>query len=135
MGVFLQQPLHYVVGTSKSIDLFKTNKSKVLSCHSRHGNTVYFLKSQIQGTAKLSSLDTVYSVDYELMHKRFGHPSKQVLENAKEHTKNFPRNIQIPQKTPVAKIADKDLGNNNNNNNNNNLSFYQGSQIEGIATV
>ena len=40
-----------------------------------------------------------------------------------------------PEGLVVAKIADKDLGNNNNNNNNNNLSFYQGSQIEGIATV
>ena len=62
---------------------------------------MYFLKSQIQGTTNLSSLNTVYSVDYELMHKRFGHPSKQVLENAKEHTKNFPWNIPIPQKTPI----------------------------------
>ena len=43
----------------------------------------------------------IYKVDSNLMHKRLGHPSKDILVNAKKHTKGFPNGVQIPDKLPV----------------------------------
>ena len=41
-------------------------------------------------------IHSVFKEDYDLMHKRFGHPSKDVLKRAKEHTSGFPKGIEIP---------------------------------------
>ena len=38
----------------------------------------------------------IYAVDYDLMHRRMGHPSRDVLRQATHHTENFPKEIQFP---------------------------------------
>lgn len=40
-------------------------------------------------------------IDYEVMHKHFGHPSQEVLKQAKKHTKNFPPSVEIPKHNPL----------------------------------
>ncbi|EPQ49871.1 hypothetical protein GLOTRDRAFT_11489, partial [Gloeophyllum trabeum ATCC 11539] len=35
------------------------------------------------------------------MHDCMGHPSKQVLRQAREHTKGFPTNLEFPSEDPV----------------------------------
>jgi transposase InsO family protein len=37
------------------------------------------------------------------MHKHFRHPSREVLEKAKGNTKNFPKDLAIPKKTPLCR--------------------------------
>jgi transposase InsO family protein len=43
----------------------------------------------------------VYQVDYDLMHRHLGHPSKEVLRHTKENTKGFPKGIKFPTTTGV----------------------------------
>ena len=50
----------------------------------------------VHKTALLASVSTIYAVDYDLMHWRIGHPSRDVLRQATRHTKNFPKEIQFP---------------------------------------
>ena len=50
----------------------------------------------VHKTALLASVLTIYAVDYDLMHWRMGHPSRDVLRQATRHTKNFPKVIQFP---------------------------------------
>ena len=46
-------------------------------------------------------MSTVFPVDYDLWHKRFGHPSKQVLREAQGHVKKFPKGLKFPIKESV----------------------------------
>jgi hypothetical protein len=63
---------------------------------------VYWLDaSVIDVQAKASVFNTIYLVDYDLLHRHLGHPSKDVLSNAKSKTKGFPQDLQIPTDTPV----------------------------------
>jgi len=43
----------------------------------------------------------IYKVDYELMHKHLRHPSKDVLTNAPNYVKGFPKNLEVPSNSPV----------------------------------
>jgi len=38
---------------------------------------------------------SVSKVDYDIMHRRFGHPSKEVLQHTQKHTQRFPE-IHFP---------------------------------------
>jgi hypothetical protein len=49
----------------------------------------------------VSIFNTIYSADYDLLHRCLGHPSKDVLSNAKSKTKGFPQDLQIPTNMPV----------------------------------
>ena len=41
--------------------------------------------------------EDVFAADYDIMHRRLGHPSKAVLQKARQHTKGFPETIQFPE--------------------------------------
>jgi len=47
------------------------------------------------------SAQVIYKADYELMHKRLGHPSKDVLTNAPNRVKGFPKDLEVPSNSPV----------------------------------
>jgi len=43
----------------------------------------------------------IYKVDYELMHKHLRHPSKDILTNAPNCIKGFPKDLEVPSNLPV----------------------------------
>ena len=61
------------------------------------GSTIYTMIAKlVHKTALLASVSTIYAVDYDLMHRRMGHLSRDVLRQATRHTENFPKEIQFP---------------------------------------
>ena len=50
-----------------------------------------------------STLKTMTScpIDYDIMHKRLGHPSKDVLRHACKHTCNFPLEVPTPKEDTI----------------------------------
>ena len=46
-------------------------------------------------TIRSNYIASVSKVDYDIMHRRFGHPSKAVLQHAQKHTQRFPK-IHFP---------------------------------------
>jgi hypothetical protein len=64
------------------------------------GQTLYWLDA-LTTTVEAQFIETIYKVDYYLMHRHFGHPSKEVLRQAKDQTKGFPEGISIPTNTKV----------------------------------
>ena len=61
------------------------------------GSTIYMIMAKlVHKTALLASVSTIYAIDYNLMHRRMGHPSRDVLHQATCHTENFPKEIQSP---------------------------------------
>ena len=96
IGKFLQQGLH-IHGDSHTISLVYKNRL-VLTCKPLHlGQMVYWLDAAI---AELDA-NQIYKVDYDLMHRHLGHPSKDVMSQAKNYTKGFPKDLPIPTNTPV----------------------------------
>ena len=61
------------------------------------GQMLYWLDAETTFiNAQVVDTPDVHKVDYDLMHHRLGHPSKEVLRHAKDHTKGFPDGITIP---------------------------------------
>lgn len=48
-------------------------------------------------------MSTVFNVDYDLMHRRLGHPSKDVVSQARRHTEKFPQGITFPKEQPICR--------------------------------
>src|SRR6266702_2408415 len=97
MGVFLQQGLH-VLGNSQHINLLE-NKKTIVQCKPLlPGQSLYWLDASTVDLLEYNDASTslIYNVDYDLMHRCLGHPSKEVLRHAKDHTKGFPKGINIP---------------------------------------
>ena len=66
------------------------------------GETIYWLKATfIHDTKALVSLSTVFHVDSDLMHRWMGHPSDEVLRQAKNHTDKFLQDLIFNQDRPI----------------------------------
>jgi hypothetical protein len=100
MGEFLQQGLR-VSGDYCSISLLSKHET-IISCKPVFpGQTVYWLDASISDVEAKNVYPCVYSVDHNLMHKRLGHPSRDILQHSKDNTKGFPEGVTIPNKLPV----------------------------------
>ena len=84
-------------GTKHKLAIMQGSQTS-LSLHPQQpGSTIYMMTAKlVHKTALLASMSTIYAVDYDLMHQRMGHPSRDVLHQATHHTKNFPKEIQFP---------------------------------------
>ena len=99
VGEFLQQGLR-IYGDAKAMILRRQNSAvPLIQCvPAKAGHTIYWLDTII---TNVQAHATIYTVDYKLLHKRFGHPSRDVLRHAKEKTKGFPPLVEIPKEPPV----------------------------------
>src|ERR1700744_4376645 len=96
MGEFFQQGMR-VHGDSNQISLWDTIHLFIQCKPLITGQTLYWLDAtSIMVETQSADSATINKVDYDLMHRRLGHPSKEVLRRAKDHTKGFPDGILIP---------------------------------------
>ena len=98
MGVFLQQGL-LVRGDCKELAICNTiSHTPFITCHPfGRGDTIYWLCAEI---ATVLEGQCIYSVDYELMHKRLGHPSKDVMAQFPKQS-NGTKGFDMPKEIPV----------------------------------
>jgi hypothetical protein len=101
MGQFLNDSLS-IDGDACHISLYD-KMQPMLTCKplSFSQNIYWFDASVTNVQAKASVFNTIYSANYNLLHRHLGHPSKDVLSNAKSKMKGFPQDLQIPTDTPV----------------------------------
>ena len=99
MGSFLQNKQE-VRGTVDHITFHHAVTQKpLLSAYPQNPwDTIYWVVPQINK----ASVATIYKVDYDVWHKRLGHPSKDVLRRAKE-LKDFPNDLVIPEHSPLCR--------------------------------
>ena len=64
---------------------------------------IFWLKVHITDIKSLLTKSTIQLVDYDLWHKHFGHPFKQVLKEAQGHVKNFPKDLDFLRKEPICR--------------------------------
>lgn len=101
IGTLLAQG--YSVVGKKSKMLFKTSSGKTAMILLLHepGQTLFWLDVQICTAAPLMAKHIVYNISYDLVHKRFGHPSKDIFRHAAKQTKDFPSGITFPKENPI----------------------------------
>jgi len=96
MGEFLKEGLT-VTGNARHISLHDRNGTALTCKPLANGQTTFYLDSAIADLQE----DQVYKVDYDLMHKRLGHPSKDIMSHARKNCNGFPSDLQFPTNAPV----------------------------------
>ena len=101
MGDFLQQGMS-VMSNKHHVTLLHKIQPFIQCKPIMPGHTLYWLEASTTNIeAQFLQSPTIYKVDYDLMHRQLGHPSKDVLRHAKDHTKGFPDGIKIPSHSPI----------------------------------
>src|SRR6266850_2456289 len=98
LGDFLTQGMH-VYGDMHMITLkLPECNTPVFQCGPLNsGEKLFWLRAS---SVNPTSLNLVLKEDYELMHRRFGHPSKDVMRRALQNTQGFPK-IDFPRSKPI----------------------------------
>ena len=65
------------------------------------GQNLYWLSARLTSKHSLLALSLVHTIDYDILHRHFAHPSKDVLRHASGNTQNFPSNLPFPSLDPV----------------------------------
>ena len=101
MGQFLNDSLR-VEGDAYHISLYDKTQPMLTCKPLSFSQNIYWLDTSMTSVqAKASLFNTIYSVDYDLLHRCLGHPSKDVISNARSKMKGFPQDLKIPTDTPV----------------------------------
>jgi GAG-pre-integrase domain len=92
-------------GSSSSLEFSRgTSSTKQLLLQFKPyfpGQNIYWLTTRLTSRHAMLAMSSVTTVDYDIMHRRFAHPSKDVLQHASENTQNFPSNMSFPSNDPV----------------------------------
>ena len=91
VGTLLNQGL--MLRESSSHLEFRSHKSNQLEimCEPHElGQTIYWLNAKLASADSLLAKSLICSIDYDIMHCHFGHPSKDVLQDASGTTLGFP---------------------------------------------
>ena len=94
LGQFLKSGLHSW-GSDHKISL-QEKGNNFLSFYPRHKNDNIYVIRSLVGADINAQIKTIYSIDFEVMHRRLAHPSKDVLRKAGKHIKDFPQ-MEIPK--------------------------------------
>ena len=93
MGSFLVNNNHEIGSTYIIFHNVKSHKPLLSAYPQNPRDTIYWVVLQPFNEA---SHALIYKVDYDIWHKRLGHPSKDVLKCSKE-LKDFPRDLVFPE--------------------------------------
>jgi hypothetical protein len=92
-------------GSSSSLDFSaRTSSMKWLLLKLKPyypGQNIYWLSARLTSRHAILAMSSVTTVDYDIMHRCFAYPSKDILRHASENTQNFPSNMSFPSNDPV----------------------------------
>ncbi len=95
LGQFLKSGLHSR-GSAREITIYEEHRIFLNFIPRHDDDSIYVIWSTV-GAAVNAHIKTIYSIDFEVMHRRMAHPSKDVMQKARKHVKDFP-DIEIPEK-------------------------------------
>ena len=99
-GMFMQYGLE-MIGNLYSIWIMKGSSPFLTFLPRNEWSNIYvILLMRPQDEDLHGTLDTVYALDYGILHKRLAHPSKDVLQKAWKHLKDFPE-IEVLSEEPL----------------------------------
>jgi hypothetical protein len=65
------------------------------------GQNIYWLGARLTSWHAILAMSSITTVDYDIMHRHFAHPSKDVLRHASGNKQNFPSNMSFLSNDPV----------------------------------
>src|SRR6202000_3384537 len=91
LGTFLQGG-YTCKGNEKTIQIVKGSTPFLTFQPRINKNSLYVLKSIVANDSNEIHMviNSVYEIDYEVLHRRLAHPSREVLLKARKHLKDFP---------------------------------------------
>jgi len=94
----LKEGLH-VYGDAAGMNLFTRENDKVplMRAEPQNSKMLFWLKAE---QPSLNGVESVFTTDYDLLHCRLGHPSKDVQKQTQRHTAGLP-DVKIPCKMPI----------------------------------
>ena len=96
MGKFLQSG-SISTGNKRSIRIMKGSKPFLTFNPRREKDSLYVIKSYVPNKMDIHmAINTIYGVDFDIIHRRLVHLSKEVLLKARKHLKDFPE-IEFPK--------------------------------------
>jgi Integrase core domain/GAG-pre-integrase domain len=94
LGEFLDQGMHVYGDAHMMTLILPKSLTLVFQCSPLYsGEKLFWLRAS---SVTLTSLNLVVVEDYELMHRRLGHPSKEVMQRALQNTRGFPK-VDFPR--------------------------------------
>ena len=78
----------------------KTNQHAFTCTPHELGQNLYWLSATLAHADSLLAISVVSTIDYDIMHRCFAHPSMDVLQHASGNTQGFP-NILISKENPI----------------------------------
>ena len=95
LGQFLKSGL-FSRGSAREISLYE-EETEFLTFHPRtEDDSIYVIRTLLGAQLTAAKIETIYSADFEIMHRRLAHPSKEVIQKAGKHVKDFPH-VEIPK--------------------------------------
>jgi hypothetical protein len=102
MGVFLKDDQEVQGNADKLVFYGTVSEKPLLVAYPSVPKTIYWVYVPDEIKASIADFTSIFKVDYDVWHKRFGHPSKDVLRRARK-LKNFPETLEIPESSPPCK--------------------------------
>ena len=101
VGTLLNQGL-MLRGSSSRLEFrsYQSNQLEIMCEPHEPGQTIYGLSAKLASADSLLAKLLICSVDYNIMHCHFGHPSKDVLQHASGTTLGFP-SITFPHEERI----------------------------------
>jgi len=100
LGTLLKSNCLYVQSTEGYIHIIDDcTKCDVISFHTHGDSTMYWVRAPPVHDITSMSIDMI-AIDYELLHRQLGHPSKDILRAVCKHVKDFP-SMTIPPVEPI----------------------------------
>ena len=89
LGTFLQNGLT-TIGDQQAVWLDQGSNKFLSFLPQSENNTIYVIRFLIPKDTDIHmTISSVFGLDYEIMHKRMAHPSKEMLTKARKHLKDF----------------------------------------------
>jgi hypothetical protein len=107
LGEFLHSGLH-TRGSDRSISVEEGMENFLTFYPSKTNPNLYTVRALVYKEEALAkTVQCIYTVDFEVMHHRLAHPSKDVVQKARKHIKDFP-NFHIPEECTFTQDAHKE---------------------------
>ena len=86
---------------NKAMMTFSEGNKVIMTCLPHQPNdTIMWVDSEIM-SVKVNP--TIFTVNFEVWHRRLGHPSDDVMRHFVKHTGSFPKDFKIPGRTSICK--------------------------------
>jgi len=96
LGVFLRGGLQ-LNGNTERISLLQDGQEFLTFLLRWDGATIFIIRTYLGAKPSIRAAEQIFHPDFETYHRRFAHPSNDVLHKIGKYTNGLPSQIQIPE--------------------------------------